>query len=180
MGFASLNPSYELSVMTLTITVINQHGADLGPADSGPEDARACRRLLNQARWNYGDGRITATAHAIPAISFPVGSPAHNDGNEPRRRGRNALFVTAITADRPPRGYDNHHRAQGSTSRRETDMNCTAKQSDNSAAKQSNEIRSLNDEEIDVASGGMSDFMWEVTSAIRNWAILASAGYPHR
>jgi len=59
-------------------------------------------------------------------------------------------------------------------------MNCTAKQSDNSAAKQSNEIRSLNDEEIDVASGGMSDFMWEVTSAIRNWAILASAGYPHR
>jgi hypothetical protein len=59
----------------------------------------------------------------------------------------------------------------------ETDMNSTAKQFNNSAATQSNEIRSLNDEEIDVVSGGMSDFMWEVTATVRNWAIIAANGY---
>jgi hypothetical protein len=56
----------------------------------------------------------------------------------------------------------------------ETDMNSTTKQSNNSA--KSNEIRSLNDEEIDLVSGGMSDFIWTVRSACVNAAIMTYYG----
>lgn len=48
-------------------------------------------------------------------------------------------------------------------------MNSTAKQSNDSV--QSNDIRSLSDEELDLASGGMSDFMREVVGGIWNWAL---------
>ena len=60
----------------------------------------------------------------------------------------------------------------------ETDMNSTTKQSNNSPAKEANEIRSLNDAELDVVSGGMSHFIWTVQGCAWNAAILAAAGTP--
>jgi hypothetical protein len=43
----------------------------------------------------------------------------------------------------------------------------------NNTAKQSDEIRSLNDEELDAVTGGMSVFMEQVVSHVEYYAWLA-------
>jgi hypothetical protein len=55
-------------------------------------------------------------------------------------------------------------------------MDSTAQQSSVSARKQSDEIRSLSDEELELASGGRSAFMDGVIRTVWNWAILEAYG----